>query len=113
MTQPGYEPRSSVRADGTPRTAGRFEPAARLFQALAEAPLRARRAKRSYFGGARIVHQLLVLGRFNRDQRDFAFAVVMKAPAVALRQSRHPKVWVALTQELLAFFGPDGLRDVM
>ena len=31
------------------------------YQALAEPPLRARRAKRSYFGGARTVHQLLRL----------------------------------------------------
>src|SRR5512133_2149395 len=37
----------------------------------------------------------------------------MNAPAVALRQRRHAKVRVALAQELLAFFRPAGLRDVM
>src|SRR5919197_847934 len=37
----------------------------------------------------------------------------MNAPAVALCQRRHAKVRVALAQELLTFFRPPGLRDVM
>src|SRR5262249_29750673 len=76
-------------------------------------PLRALRAKRLYFGDARIIHEFPVLGRFNSDQGDFAFGVVMKAPAVALCQRRHPKMRVALAQELLAVCGPDGFWDVM
>src|SRR4029450_3610381 len=76
-------------------------------------PLGARRAKRFHFGGAWILHQSLVVVRFNSDQRDLAFAVVVNAPAVALGQRRHPQVRVSLAQELLAFFRPAGLRDVM
>src|SRR5204863_1907822 len=76
-------------------------------------PLRARRAKRFHLGGAWILHQSLVLGRFNSDQRDLAVRVVMNAPPVALRQGRHAKVRVAPAQELLALFRPVGLRDVM
>src|SRR2546426_7359999 len=37
----------------------------------------------------------------------------MSSPPVTLRQGRHAKVRVALAQELLAFFRPAGLRDVM
>src|SRR5262245_55870499 len=76
-------------------------------------PLCARRAKRFHFGGAWILHQSLVLGRFNMDQLDLAFGVVMKAPPVVLRQRRHAKVRVALAQELRTFFRPAWLRDVM
>src|SRR5439155_22774220 len=54
-----------------------------------------------------------VLGRFTSDQRDLAVRVVMNAPPVALRQGRHPKVRVALAQELLAFCRPLAFRYVM
>src|SRR6266508_2797484 len=37
----------------------------------------------------------------------------MDSPPVALCHCRHAKVRVALAQELLAFFRPAGLRDVM
>src|SRR5438876_1447787 len=37
----------------------------------------------------------------------------MNSPPVTFRQCRHAKVRVALAQELLAFFRPAGLRDVM
>src|SRR5438034_870578 len=37
----------------------------------------------------------------------------MNAPAVTLCQRRHPKVRVAFAQELLTFFRPAGLLDVM
>ena len=76
-------------------------------------PLRATGAKRLDLGNARIVQQLLVQGRFNRDQRDLPLGVVMNAPAVALWQPRHPQVRVALAQELLALFEPDRLRDLV
>jgi len=71
---------------------------------LTVTPLRALRAKRFDLGGARVLHQSLVLGRFNSDQGDLAFGVVMNSPPVAVRQRRHAKVRVALAQELLAFF---------
>ena len=38
--------------------------------------------------------------------------VVVDAPAVALGERRHAKVWVALAQELLPFCRPGRLRDV-
>ena len=79
----------------------------------APAGLRASGAKCLDLGDARIVQQLLVQGRFNRDQRDLALGVVVNAPAVALWQRRYPKVRVALAQELLALFEPDRLRDLM
>src|SRR5207237_9882814 len=74
---------------------------------------RALGAKRFDLGGARVLHQSLVFGRFNSDQGDLAFGVVMNSPPVTLRQRRHAKARVPLTQELLAFFRPAGLRDVM
>src|ERR1051325_8038718 len=76
-------------------------------------PLRPRRAKRLHFGGARILQQSLVLRRFNSDQGELAFGVVMYAPAVPLCQRRYPKVRVALAQELLAFGEALGSWDRM
>src|SRR5262245_2366617 len=85
----------------------------RAAEATRPCPLRALRAKRLDLGGARIVQQLLVFGRLNRDQRDLAFVVVVDPPAVALCQRRNPKMRVTFAHELLAFGGPDRLRDVM
>jgi len=48
------------------------------------APLRTAGPKRLDLGGARVVQELLVLGRVNGDQCDFAFGVVVDSPAVAL-----------------------------
>src|SRR5262249_26690644 len=78
-----------------------------------QCPLRARGAKRLHFGRARILHQPLVFGRVNADQRDLAVRVVMNAPSVALAERRHLKVRVALAQERLAVLQPAPFRDAM
>jgi hypothetical protein len=45
--------------------------------------LRATRAKGLDLGGARIVQELPLLGRFNSDEGDFAFDVIVDAPSHA------------------------------
>jgi len=74
-------------------------------------PLRSAGAKGPDFGGARIVHESLVLGRLNGDQCDLAFGVVVDTPAVALRERRHTQVRVTLAQECLSLCGPDRARN--
>src|SRR5206468_6651800 len=74
---------------------------------------RASRAERLDLGGARVVDELAIPGRVNRDQSDLSVGVVVDAPAVALREGRHAEVRMSLAQELLAFCPPDPLWDVV